>query len=305
MATANNNANLWSPRLWPAWIGFGLLRLLIMLPYPLVLRLGRGLGRLAYRVSPSRRHVAATNLRACFPELDAPQRDALLRRHFESLGISLFEMPMAWWKTDEALRGLAHVQGLENLLGALRTGRGVILLSAHFTSLELTARLLALFAPFHAMYRRYDNPVAEYVIGGARNRVTRNAIQSGNVRAMIRSLRQGHAVWYASDRNTQRTQAVFVEFFGHLATTNTAISRIPRATGALVVPFHGIRRAGGDGYDVIIEPALAGFPTSDIVADLRRTNRLIEGWIRSHPEQYLWIHRRFRLRPNRSDPPFY
>ena len=296
---------LMAPHYWPTWFGFGLLRLLILLPYPVIVSLGRWLGRAARLLSRSRRHIAATNLRACFPELGDQEREQLLRRHFESLGIGLFEVAMGWWKPEATLRRLAHVQGLQNLEAGLASGRGVLLLSAHFTCLELTARLLSLYAPFHAMYREHENPVVEFIMAGARNRVTSNAIQSDNVRGLIRSLKQGNTVWYAADRNTQRTQAVFVEFFGHLATTNTATSRIPRITGALVVPFHGIRRPGGDGYDVIIEPALEGYPSDDVEADLLRVNRIIEGWVRRHPEQYLWVHRRFRLRPNREDPPFY
>ena len=305
MAAPTKTLHLLAPRYWHIWLGFGALRLLVMLPYPLLLPLGRSIGRLLRILSRSRRHIAATNLRACFPELSQQERDALLARHFESVGIGLFEVGVGWWKSDSALRKLAHVRGLENLLQALETGRGVLLLSAHFTCLELTGRLLSLFAPFHAMYRENENAVVEYIMSSARNRVTSNAIQSGNVRGLIRSLRRGNAVWYAADRNTQRTQAVFVEFFGHMATTNTATSRIPQLAGALVVPFHGVRRAGGDGYDLIIEPALADYPTDDVEADVLRVNRLIEGWVRRHPEQYLWVHRRFRLRPNRDDPPFY
>lgn len=288
-----------------AWIGFGVLRLLLLLPYSALVALGKAVGRLAERMIRSRRRIAETNLRKCLPELDDAQRDQLITRHFESLGIGLFETAMGWWKPDEALKGLVHMHGLEHLDRAREGGKGVILLSAHFTSVDLTGRLLSMFTSFYAMYRKHENPVVESVMSRSRDQRTEGAIQSKNVRGMIRALRQGKTVWYASDRNTQRKQAVFVEFFGHIASTNSAASRLSRATGAAVVPFYGVRRATGDGYDLFILPALDDFPTDDIEADARRINALIESWVRDYPEQYLWIHRRFRTRPSRDDPPFY
>jgi len=305
MVADSGNPGPLSPRYWPAWIGVGFLRILILLPYPALIALGRLIGRSAERVSRSRRRIADINLRRCFPDLSETQRNQLITRHFESLGMGFFEMAMGWWKPEKALKRLAHVHGLEHLDKARDTGRGVILLSAHFTSIDLTGRLLTMFASFNVMYRKHENPVVESLMSHSRDKLTEGAIQSENVRAMIRALKKGNVVWYASDRNTQRKQAVFVEFFGHLASTNSAASRLSKITGALVVPFYGVRRATGDGYDLFILPSLDDFPTDDIEADARRINAIIEGWVRDYPEQYLWIHRRFRTRPNRKDLPFY
>ncbi len=305
MSTLSEVLPLAAPRYWPMWLLFLLLRLLVLLPYGVLVRLGRQLGRLALHLMPQRRGIAETNLRLCFPELDDDQRKILLRKSMESLGIGLFEMPLGWWATENRLKNLAHVEGLDNLLEAQKTGRGVILLSAHFTSLEFCGRLLMQYAAFHCMYRKHGNPVVEKIMGGSRNRHCKKAIQRREVRQLIRSLKGGHTVWYAQDQNTQRKQSVFVEFFGHLASTNSATSRLSKLTGALVVPYHGVRRSDGSGYDLIIEKPLDNFPTDDLKADTRRINGLIERWIRQDPEQYLWIHRRFRTRPNRSDPPYY
>ncbi len=305
MAKKDRNDTLWLPVYWPAWLGFGVLRLIMLLPNAWLLRLGELFGRLAERFAKSRRRIADTNLRACFPEWDAVRRDQVITRHFESLGAGLFATGMAWWKSDRALRPLAHIHGLENLERARAHGKGVILMSAHFTSVDITGRLLSLFTEFCPMYRENENPVVEYVMGRSRDRHTAGAIQSNNVRAMIKALRRGSAVWYASDRNTQRSQAIFVDFFGHAASTNTGAPRLARMTGASLVPFYGVRRAGNDGYDLFILPALEDFPGPSIEADSRRLNAMIEDWVRQYPEQYLWIHRRFRTRPSRDDPPFY
>ena len=306
MAKKKTKKNPWSPIYWPAWLGFGVLRLIMLLPHAWLVRFGMTVGRIVERLATSRRKIADTNLRACFPEMDQRQRDELITRHFESLGAGFFEIGMAWWKPDQVLKPLAHVHGLENLERARAAGKGVILMSAHFTNVDFTGRLLLLFyADFCAMYRKNENPVVEYVMGRSRDRHTTGAIQSNNIRAMIKALRQGKAVWYASDRNTKRSQAVFVKFFGQMASTNSAASRLSRMTGAKLVPFYGVRRADGNGYDLFVLPALEDFPGESIEADSQRLNDMIEGWVRQYPEQYLWIHRRFRNRPNRDDPPFY
>jgi Kdo2-lipid IVA lauroyltransferase/acyltransferase len=294
-------ALLW-PWHWPVWLGVGLFRLNVLLPYRLQLSLGRALGRLLYRLLPRRRQIAAVNLGLCFPELTPGQRQELLREHFASLGCAAFEIPMSWWAGDRRLAPLCHLQGLEHLQAAAAQGRGVILLSGHFTALEIGARLLLPQARFHAMYRPQKNPVIEWVMAGSRERHCEKAISRHAAKEMIRSLRGGHTVWYAPDQNTQRKEGVFVEFFGVPAATNSGTARLAKMTGAPVVPFLVGRRADGSGYDLIVEPPLEGFPQGDLKADTRRINQVLESHIRRYPAQYLWIHRRFRTRPDRADP---
>lgn len=296
---------LLSPKYWPTWLGILCLRLTVFLPFDWQQALGRVLGRLTMRFAPKRRHIAEVNLRRCFPEWDDAKRQAVLLEHFESLGAAIFEMPLSWWGSAQRLRKLAHVQGLKHLELAHEQGKGVILLSAHFTSIEIGGRLLSLYAPFHPMYRSHDNPVIEYVMAGNRRKHCEKAIPRDSVREMIRSLKGNHAIWYAPDQNTQRKASVFVKFFGHLASTNSGTARLAKLTGALVVPFHTARREQGGGYDLVLQPPLENFPTGDLEADTQRINDLIEDWVRECPAHYLWIHRRFRTRPNRGDPPFY
>ncbi|HEC15216.1 MAG TPA: LpxL/LpxP family Kdo(2)-lipid IV(A) lauroyl/palmitoleoyl acyltransferase [Sedimenticola sp.] len=301
----SSGLSLASPRFWPTWIGIFLLWLSVLLPFSWILSLGRLIGRLGYHFATDRRNIADINLRLCFPEWDEAKRQQVLQEHFESLGMGLFEIPIGWWWPPGRLQKLAHIEGLEHLEKALERGKGVILLSAHFTSLDLGGRLLYMFTPFHAMYRRHDNPVIEKIMADRRGRKEVKAIHRDNVREMIRSLKGNHPVWYAPDQNTQRKASVFVKFFGQPASTNSATARLARLTGAAVVPFYTVRREGGDGYNVVLEPALENYPSGDLEADTQRVNDIIEGWVRRYPAQYLWIHRRFRRRPDETDPPIY
>jgi len=303
--TERASLGLLHPRHWPAWVAFGLLRLVILLPYPVLVRLGAGLGRLAVPLARGRAAIARRNLELCLADLDTAAREQLLREHFASLGIALMEFGLAWWGSDRQLAGLAEIQGLENLEAAAQAGKGVLMLSHHVTCLELGGRLLARHFPFAAMYRPAKNPVVCHLMEKGRERACSEIIPRDEVKRVIRSLRRGNAVWYAPDQNISRGRGVFVDFFGHKAATTPASSRLAAMTGAKVVPFKVARKVDRSGYLLTLEPALEGFPTDDLEADTRRINEIIERWVREYPEQYLWIHQRFRTRPSKSDPPFY
>lgn len=293
------------PRHWPAWLGVGLLRALIILPRPLMMSLGRMLGGLAYRLLRQRAAIARRNIELCFPELDHDRREQLVRAHFASLGMAAFEVPLAWWGSDRRLEGLGEISGLENLQAAANEGKGVLLLSAHFSCLDMGGRFLVPHFPIDAMYRPSNSPVVEHVMSRSRARHCGTIIPRDALKRLLRSLRAGHAVWYAPDQNTQRKKAVFVKFFGHLASTTPATHKLAQMTGARVVPFQTIRKADGSGYRLTLEPALENFPSDDVEADTQRINDIIERWTRENPDQYLWIHRRFRTRPDRKDPGVY
>ncbi|HQU15286.1 MAG TPA: LpxL/LpxP family Kdo(2)-lipid IV(A) lauroyl/palmitoleoyl acyltransferase [Gammaproteobacteria bacterium] len=286
------------PRYWATWVGVGFMWCLAQLPYRAQLGLGRWMGRLLRPFARERRHIADVNLRLCFPELDSRPRAALIRAHFESLGIGAFETAMSWWASAEQLRPLAHIEGLEHLHGALQRGKGVLLLSAHFTTLEIGGRLLSLTAPFHVLYREHKNPVFETVMHRARRKHFERAIPREDVRAMLHSLKANMPVWYAPDQNYGGEHSVYVPFFGVPAATITATSRLARISGAPVVPFFQRRLPGGRGYQLVLHPPLEDFPSGDRVQDAARINRLIESEIQKAPEQYLWVHRRFKTQPS-------
>ncbi len=291
-----------SPRLWPFWLGVGLLRLVGLLPHRWLMSLGSLLGRLLYLVASSRRHIAEKNLAICFPEMSEAERGELLKENFRNLGRMICESTIIWWGTRNELQQLAHIKGAEHIEKALAQGKGVIALAAHFTSLEVSAIILSLVVPCYFMYRPHNDPVMEEFIYSHRMRWFDKSIPRDGVRQMIRSLRQNRVIWYAQDQNTKRSEALFVRFFGLTASTNSATARLAKVTGAAVVPYHVVRRENGDGYDVQFEPPLEEFPSDNIVADTQRVNDIVERWVRQCPEQYLWVHRRFRTQPNRGDP---
>ncbi len=287
-----------NPKYWPLWAGLGMMWCVAQAPFRLQLAVGRGLGNALRIVLKRRRAIAWTNLRLCFPELSSAERLAMLRQHFESLGMGAVETAMCWWTPARRLYSLAHVEGLENLQRALDGGKGVILLSAHFTTTEIGARLLHLYIPFHASYRKHNNPLFETVMRRAREAHCQTAIPRGNIRAFLRSLKRNVPVWYAPDQNhSSRHNIVFAPFFGIPAATITATSRLAQMSGAAVVPYFPRRLAGGNGYQITILPALEDFPGMDMERDTRRINQIIEDAVRQAPAQYLWVHRRFKTRP--------
>lgn len=297
-------AALLAPRTWPTWAGLGLLRLVHALPYRWQLGLGRGVGALLYHFMPARREVARTNLALCFPDLDAAARTALLGAHFGAIGMSMAELAMSWWGGDERMARLAEPEGLEHLRSALARGRGVILLTGHFTPMEFCAHVLSGAVPFDAMYRPMDNPAVDWVAKRARDRRRNTTIFARNdIRAMLKSLKANHAVWFGPDQDYGREHSVFAPFFGVPAATITSTARFARMTGAAVVPYFPCRLPDGR-YRIRVLPALEGFPSGDAVADAARINALVEAAVGECPEQYLWIHRRFKTRPAGEPRPY-
>ncbi len=288
-----------APHHWPTWVVLGLLRMTIMLPFGARLSVGRTLGRLTRILWRDRRRAAEVNLELCLPELDGPQQARLVRDHFEALGIGAIEVGMCWWGEEAELRELVTARGLEHLERVRADGVPVILLSAHFTTLEIGGRLLSLFTPFHLMYRPSRLPLLEEVIRRNRERHFEKAIARDSVKAMLISLREGMPVWYAPDQNYRHKGSIAAPFFGRMASTNTATARLAKVTGAKVIPYFVKRLPGTAGYEIELGAPLADFPSDDIATDTARVNAALEAMIRRAPEQYLWIHKRFKRRTKR------
>jgi Kdo2-lipid IVA lauroyltransferase/acyltransferase len=286
--------SLLAPRYWPAWTVVGFFALVVRLPWPVQLAVGRGIGRLARRFARRRRTITAANLALCLPELDGGERARILRAHFESLGIGLVELAAAWWLRASRLPRNVRTEGLEHLETALARGKGALLLTAHFTTLEMGARLLDQFHPVMAVYRPHENPVLDRVIRNGRLRQSAGIIERGDLRGLLRALRSGAVVWFAPDQAYLGVRSVEVPFFGVPAPTNTATSRIAEASGAAILPFFVERLPGSRGYRIRIEPALAQFPGNDVRADAARVNAVLESGIRRVLPQYLWSHDRFK-----------
>lgn len=292
------------PRYWPTWVGVGALWLVGQLPYPLGRALGAGAGLGLYALLGQRRRIAATNLAQCFPERSPEDRRALLRAHFRSLGVAVYEVAASWWGPQSRLRRLVRIEGLEHVRGAQERGQGVLLLTGHLTTMEIGGHLFALFLDSAGMYRRHKNPLVEQAVYRARSRYAQTMLPRGAIREAVRYLRAGGILWYAPDQDPGPRGSVRVPFFGVPAATTTAPQRLARLSGAAVIPMWVERMRGTRGYRIVLEPPLEDFPSDDVSADTARVNRVIERFVRRIPEQYLWIHRRFKTRGD-DEPAFY
>ncbi|MDJ0808232.1 MAG: LpxL/LpxP family Kdo(2)-lipid IV(A) lauroyl/palmitoleoyl acyltransferase [Gammaproteobacteria bacterium] len=297
-------AHIASPRYWPTWLGLALLWLAGRhLSYPFALRVGAWLGRLIHRLARRRRQIAEVNLRLCFPELSEAERSSLRMAHFEALGIGLILTGYAWWASDAKIRRLIRqVDGLEHLEACLSQGRGALLLGSHFTDLEISGRLFIQCHPTAVMYRRHENPVIEWAFSRNRQRNFVAAIPREDMRKTLRTLKENHSIWYATDQSFKGPGSTLAPFFQVPAATHTGTSRLAKISRAPVLTFNCIRLPGNQGFHLIFKPPLEGFPSEDARADATRINALIEEAVRLAPEQYLWTHRRFKKRQGLPDP---
>lgn len=291
-----------APRYWATWVGLGCLRAVELLPYRALLAIGRGVGRIARRLPLRYVGIARRNIELCMPELDAAARRALLDAHFDSLGMGLCEAAMTWWSDDRRILELSTVEGLEHLDAALARGKGVIVLTAHFTTLEIGARILNTRVPINVLYRPLKNRLLAAVSGRHFERQARRAIQKDDVRAMVRALRHNEIVWYAPDQTYRKKGAEMVPFFGYPAATNVYTHRVAEMTGAAVLYYSNERLPDGEGYRAVVSPPLAPLPGAGAIREALRYHRCIEAQVRRMPEQYWWIHKRFRgLAPDHPD----
>jgi KDO2-lipid IV(A) lauroyltransferase len=266
-------------------------------PWWLARRVGPMLGGLMRLLMVARRGIARRNLALCYPELDHDARERLLRASFASLGLSVFEFLRAWWGRLAPLDEGCELVGLEHLQAARAGGRGVILVSPHLTTLEIGVRLLGRDVALAGMYRPHDSAALEWAVKRGRLRYTQAMFARDELRPALRHLKQGGVLWFAPDQETRRGESVFVPFFGQPAWSLTSTHQLARLSGAAVLPLSYERLADGR-YRIEILPALAGFPSSDATADTARVMAAMESLVRRVPEQYLWVHDRFKRRPS-------
>jgi len=287
----------WAPKYWLTWIGVALLRLSCLLPYRWQIGLGKRLGRLAHRVGAKRRAIARRNIELCFPELSPEERDELALQHFEALGASLMELALGRWASAEKLTGMTRVEGGHHIKETLDQGYGVMLISAHFTALDVAGHALRQYCPpYDVVYRGFRNPLTTEIVAGTREVTARRVIEKSDLKAMIRSLREGIPVWYAPDQAYHLKQSALLPFFGVPAMTNIATTTIAKLGRAKAIPFWP-RRLPEGGYEVRVLPPIEGLPSDDAEEDTRKYIALLEEQIRRCPEQYYWVHRKFKNRP--------
>ena len=276
-----------------------LLWLLHFLPLAVLAPIGNIVGRLLHLFARRRRRIATLNVDWCFPELDAGQRRALVRAHFMVLGRSLVERAIFWWGSPERLRGLIRVEGEEKVHALRAAGRPVILLAPHFVGLDAGGVAVTMRFDIVSIYATQANPVFNRLLYRGRTRFGNQQLLSrqDGARATVKAMKAGRPFYYLPDLNGKRRDSIFVPFFGIPAATITGLSRLAKAAGAAVVPCVTRMLPGGQGYRVEFGDPWPDFPSEDVEADTARMNAWIETVVRTMPEQYYWVHRRFKTRP--------
>ena len=293
---------LGSPKHWPYLALIGIARLACRLPVPWWLAIGRAIGHVAYLAARPRRRITEINVRLCFPDLDEDERTDLVRRTFLSVGMLAMEMAFAWFRPIEVLARRTEIHGLDALREAQSEGRGVLLVGGHYLTLDLGAALLSTQVELDAVYRRNNNAVIERLMVEGRERFCGRVIERNDIRHAIRCLRESRLLWYAPDQDYGIKHSVFAPFFGQTAAT-IATSRLVRLTGARALLFSHFRDPAQGTWTLHLQP-IDDYPTGDDEADAGHLNSLIEAEIRKHPDQYLWLHRRFKTRPEGVPSPY-
>jgi KDO2-lipid IV(A) lauroyltransferase len=279
----------------PARLGLAILWLIHWLPLPLIRGIGALVGRLLFRVAKARRHVALTNLRLCFPQMGEGEREAMARRHFIVFTQALFDRPLLWWAPEARLRRLVRLTGSEHLDDG--SGRPVILLTPHFVGMDACGQRISMDRKTACIYSNQSNPVINAVVRQGRARFNDTVLMSrqDGLRRAIKSLREGLPFFYATDMDFGPQDAIFVPFFGVPAATVTGLPRLVQMTKARIVPL--VSHLTPEGYVAELQPAWENFPSDDLEADVRRLNAFVEAQAMRMPEQYFWVHKRFKTRP--------
>lgn len=290
-------ASLYSPRWLPTWIGVALLWLLHWLPLPLLSAIGDGIGRLIAALPTKRRCIAETNLRLCFPAVPEKTRREWVQKGFCAASRAALEHAVLWWGSATRVRRLVQIENPELVYGD--GVRPVIWLAPHFVGLDMGGIRLSMDKTVVSIYSRARNPVMGRLMLRGRQRFCSPVLFSRHdgVKPVLREIKRGLPFYYLPDQDYGPRDAVFVPFFGIPAATVSALSRIAKLTGAQVVPVITRQLPGGKGYVLRCYPAWENFPSGDLHADVVRMNAFIEDRVREMPEQYLWLHRRFKTRP--------
>ncbi|VFP83209.1 kdo(2)-lipid IV(A) palmitoleoyltransferase [Candidatus Erwinia haradaeae] len=295
---SNFHRELMLPRYWITWLGIAFLFFLVCLPYPLLYRLGIFIGRISMRFMKRRVFIVRRNLELCFPDMNKTALERCVNSNFESLGIGLLETGMAWFWSDRRVKNLFSVKGLENLKMAHASGKGILMIGLHFMSLELGGRAMGLCHPLIAIYRPHNNKLIEWAQTKGRLRSNKAMMNRRNLRGVIRALKSGEVVWFAPDQDYGPKGSVFAPWFAvpNVATTSGTWVLARLAKPALMTVVF-LRKEDCSGYELVIEKEIHDYPLDNEIQAARYINHVIESEIMRAPNQYMWLHRRFKTRP--------
>ena len=277
--------------------GVFVLWLIHLLPFRVIVGIGNGLGVLLYRVAAERRRVGEINVRLCFPEISEDARRRLLQDHFRMFTRALVERSILWWSKPERINSLIRVEGVEHFEAVM--DQSAILLTPHFVGMDAGGQWVAQHTDTVCMYANQKSVYMTELLLKKRARFRNQLLYSRQqgLRPIIKGMRKGMPFIYPPDQDQGVKDGVFVPFFGIQAATMTSVSRIAQMTGAKVVPSITRVLPGAGGYVLTFYPAWENYPSGDEVADARRMNEFIEARVREMPEQYFWLHKRFKTRP--------
>lgn len=295
------------PKYWGLWIGLAVFKLILCLPYPILVKIGLGLGKLFSSLGFGKRRmkIARRNLQLCFPDYSTEKIETLVQENMKSVGMAIIETGMAWFWSDKRILKWSKIEGVEHLKH--NTDAGILLVGVHFLTLELGARIIGLHHQGIGVYRPNDNPVLDWLQYRGRIRSNKAMLDRKDVRGMIRALKNDEMIWYAPDHDYGRRNSVFVPFFAVEETCTTAGSYmlLRSAPNALVIPFSPIRNADYSGYTLKVSPAVDFSNCKNEIETATLMNKVVENEIMKALTQYMWLHRRFKTRPNEDDPSLY
>ncbi|WP_040521776.1 LpxL/LpxP family Kdo(2)-lipid IV(A) lauroyl/palmitoleoyl acyltransferase [Aliiglaciecola lipolytica] len=292
------------PKYWPVWLSIGLLYTISWLPYKVQVLIGKGLSFILRTLAKKRINVAKRNLELCFPQKSEAERQSLLDKNIEHAGMAILETGMGWWWPDWRVRRHSDIEGYEHVQAILDKGKGVLGLAIHNMSLELGCRIAGLKYPSVAFYRKHNNPLMEYMQYRGRSRSNKYMIHKRNAKGLIKELNQNEVCFYLPDQDYGRSFSEFVPFFAvdEVASTKGTMLFAKNANCEVVFIIPVRTRSG---YKAVFLPGLNHFPSGDDKKDITRVNQKIEEMINVAPEQYLWMHKRFKTRPNDEYPSLY
>lgn len=298
--------SLLHPRYWLLWLALGMAYLISWLPYSWLMAMGRGLGRFSFKLLKSRGRIARRNLELCFPEMSDADRARLVRRNAEETGCAAIETLIGWWWPTWRIRRIAHFKGYEHIQAALAQGKGVLLLASHMLHLEAACRVFGLTHPSVGFYRPHNNALMEFFMYRGRSRGNKFMIGKRDVKALLKALNDGEVCFYLPDQDYGRNRAIFAPFFAvpDTACTNGTLL-FARSANCVVIPIYTSKLPGQQGYQIEALPALTNFPGDDDYQAICRVNQWVEQAVLKHPEQYMWVHRRFKTRPDADAPSLY
>ncbi|MEP0356848.1 LpxL/LpxP family Kdo(2)-lipid IV(A) lauroyl/palmitoleoyl acyltransferase [Paraglaciecola sp.] len=292
------------PRYWPTWVSVIFLYSISWLPYSIQRPIGKVIGKILKVVAKKRYLVAKRNIDLCFQHLSTEQRAQMLEENLDNAGMALLETGMGWWWPDWRVKNMVEYEGLELIEDIQAKGKGVLGYAIHNMNIEFGCRLLGIEKPSVVFYRKHNNPLMEYMQYHGRNRANKYMIHKRNVKGLIQALDQKELCLYLPDQDYGRKKCEFTPFFGVPQTATTTGSLLfAKQADCETVFFVSLKTKTG--YKVKVLPGLENFPSGDDKYDVTRINEMVEKMILLAPEQYLWMHKRFKTRPSKDDPSLY